>query len=254
MQAENSLAWRQLVTPGHTWQARLNRVTWIGALLLALFALSLARDIHGNTIGLGKAMATVDAQEPGTWFERFRAAPWATLRGSLTGGAAGDSQAPRPTLSTQAIQPFPDTDLDVSGLTPPSELVAFVKLQLDALQRTGKLSAEYDCDPMTSLKGAWVNSKTGTPNIPRCKVSADTVWLASLVAEGEGMYQPAVPWLGVFHVENGTWAYRNVQLPTVRTVALPGFDSLPLDYIAYQAAKDFPDLVAPPAAAVTTNY
>ena len=32
------LQWRLLVTPGHVWQARLNAITWLGVVLLALFA------------------------------------------------------------------------------------------------------------------------------------------------------------------------------------------------------------------------
>jgi hypothetical protein len=235
--------WQQLVTPGHTWQARLNRITWIGALLLALFALSLVRDIHGNTIGLAMALSEANQAGDASWFERFRAEPWQTVKGTFTGRATAPT---RPQLAPAIqLQPLPAGGLDPAGLTMPADLDTYIADQLNALQRTEKLSTEYpDCDPMTTLLKPWVNSRTGRADVPRCKFGADnTIWMASLISQGSP-YSPPLPWLGVFHKGAAGWVYRNVDIGQ-RSALLNGHETIAVDHVIYQIARDFPDLIAP---------
>lgn len=235
--------WQQLVTQGHVWQARLNQATWIGALVLGMFAISLTRDIHGNTIGLVVALTQVRTDQPASWRERFWLNPWQTVTSSITGTSGRQA---RPQIDWSGVQPLPAGGVDPHTLTSPADLAQYVSEQLAALQSTGQLSAEYPaCDPMTSLAGQpWVNSRTGLADIPRCLVGARAVWMASVV--GNGQRNPsALPWLGVFHKEGTAgWTYRNVSLRT-ESALLHGHTTISLEMVAYQVAEDFPGIIMP---------
>lgn len=252
MSNTSQLQWRLLVTPGHVWQARLNAITWLGVVLLTLFAVSLTRDIYGNTIGLVSAVAKAEMNAPPSWWERFKAAPWTTVKTTVT-GKGSVAAAPRPTVNTYNFSPFPPDGLDPATLVKPSELKAYVGQQLAALESTGKISSEYATEPLESLtRGPWVGKTLGTPEIPLVKISADgdTIWFASVVAADESGYSVTVtPWLGVFHKADGSWSYYNVDFGQ-QSARVAGQKTINLQQVAYQVAKDFPDMIDKP---VTDN-
>ncbi|WP_176317924.1 hypothetical protein [Burkholderia vietnamiensis] len=237
--------WRRLVTPGHVWVARLNAATWVGALVAFLFAASLVWVIYGNTTGLAKALAHVD-DAPVTWWDRFFASPWDTV----TGTAHEIGKQPRPVLNRDAvatIQPVPQGQISVNALTKPADLKGFINDNLKALNSTGKLSADYPaCDQLDDLRKPWVNSKTGQPDVPRCLVSksGDTIWLASLISNGNDYMPQVMPWLGVYHKDSeGRWNYYNVDgVVPAATARIGGYSSVTFDMIPYQIARDFPYL------------
>ncbi len=233
--SEKTLQWQQLVTPGHVWQARLNRLTWVGAVVLTLFALSMIRDVHGNTFGLREDLARASNGEPATWLERFRAQPWPTIKGTFTG--EGQSSA-RPQLHLRALRPVPVSGIDPATLMQFANLDAFVAGQLDALRAGDDLA----CGFVPVLSGIpWINQMGA--DVPLCYSSAtgDTVWMAAVVAQ-ESAGAPSVPWLGVFHEGPDGWVYRNVQLSTPSAL-LPERETISPEMVAYQVAEDFPNLV-----------
>lgn len=241
------MEWRRLVTDGYVWVARLNALTWLGVLVMGLFAVSLVRDIHGNTTGLMERLAKMDTA-PASWWERFTAAPWDTIKGTATGGLK--SAKPRPIIDQAAIMalmPVPTTPpIQAETLTKPADLKAYIEDNAKALNSTGKLSADYPaCDPMDDLRKPWVNAKTSQPDIPRCLVakSGDTIWMASIVSDGNQYMPRMMIWLGVFHKTGEVWEYRNVE-GLGGTAKLQGYKSVNPDMIPYQVAADFPYLVA----------
>lgn len=243
--------WRKLVTPGHVWAARFNAFTWVGVVCLGLFALSLVRDIHGNTTGLAQKMSQMK-QEPGTWWERFSAAPWDTLKGMASGSLqAGEKPRPRLDMAVLgSIMAVPQqAQLTAENLTKPADLKVYIDDNVKALNATGKLSVDYPvCDKLDDLRKPWVNGKTGLPDVPRCAVSGsgDTIWMASIVSDGGTYMVTATPWLGVFHkdAKAGKWAYYNTDgiVPASRA-KLQGYKSVNFDMIPYQVEHDFPYLV-----------
>ncbi|MFB0827740.1 hypothetical protein ACEU07_20910 [Chromobacterium violaceum] len=242
--------WRKLVTPGHVWVARLNTFTWIGAVVLGLFALSLVRDIYGNTVGLAKRLQEVNQAEPTTW-ERLKAAPWDTLKGMASGDTGGGRV--RPVIDMNALGsimalPAPGQTLDVANLAKPADLKGYVDAQIVSLNKTGKLSSDFPaCEPMADLRKPWVSPKTGKPDAILCNMakSGDTIWMASFVSNGDPYYPAPRAWFGVFHKDSaGKWAYLNTQIINAASAQLPGYKSVNLDMIPFQFAADFPYLVA----------
>lgn len=241
--------WRKLVTTGHVWAARFNAFTWVGVVLMGLFALSVTRDIDGNTRGLAQKLSQMN-QEPASWWERFAAAPWQTLKGAATGGLQAGGKA-RPQLDmnvSSSILQMPQQPIPAEALTKPADLKAFLDENVKALNATGALSTDYpQCDKMDDVRKLWVNSKTGLPDIPRCLTSAsgDTIWMASIIGDG-GYIPTAAPWLGVFHKDGkGKWSYLNTDgIVLASRAKLPGYKTVNFDMIPYQVARDFPQLIA----------
>ena len=236
--------WRKLVTPGHVWVARLNAFTWVGVVIMLLFALSLVRDIHGNTVGLAERLAKMDTA-PASWLERFVAAPWDTIKGTAAGGLKASK--PRPVIDQAAVlalMPVPTTaQIQAEALTKPGDLKAYVYDNLAALNSTGKLSAEYPaCDPLDDLRKPWLNSKSGQPDIPRCLIGKDTIWMVSVVGDGNQYMPRMLTWVGVFHKAGEKWEYHNTE-GLGGSVRLQGYKSVNADMIPYQIAADFPYLV-----------
>lgn len=237
--------WRKLVGPGYVWVSRLNAITWMGVVVMLAFALSLVRDIHGNTAGLAERLAKMDTA-PASWWERFTAAPWDTIKGTAAGGLK--SAKPRPVIDQAAIMalmPIPTTaQIQGEALTKPADLKAYIDDNAKALNATGKLSSEYPaCDPMDDLRKPWLNAKTGQPDVPRCLVKDGTIWMASIVGDGNPYAPRMMTWLGVFHKGDAGWEYRNVE-GLGGTAKLQGYKSVNADMIPYQVAADFPYLVA----------
>lgn len=240
--------WRKLVTPGHVWAARFNAFTWVGVVLMALFALSLTRDIYGNTAGLAKKMAQVN-QEPASWWERFTAAPWDTIKGGAGSAAqAGGKARPRLDMNVVGtILQMPQQSFPAESLTKPADLKGFIDDNVKSLNATGALNPDYPaCDKLDDIRKLWVNSKSGMPDIPRCLTSSsgDTIWMASLI--GDGYSAAFVPWLGVFHKDSaGKWAYYNTDgIVLASRAKLQGYKTVNFDMIPYQVARDFPQLIA----------
>ncbi|MBW5287867.1 hypothetical protein [Burkholderia gladioli] len=234
------------VTPGHVIVARINATTWLPVLVMMLLAVSLVRDLYGNTYGLGEKLAMVDTAPP-TFWERFGASPWKTITGQAS--ALLEQRKPsRPVLDasvTTAINPIPPTPLPGDKLTSMADLAGYVQSVTDSLNSTGKLSDR--CEPLKDLRAPWVDAN-GLPNVPLCltSTSGDVIWMASIVnSTGNTMFPVATPWLGVFHRDGGKWKYANVSGLIGRPTALiPTYTNLTGDLIPYQIAKDFPYLVA----------
>lgn len=240
------MEWKKLVGPGYVWVSRLNAATWVGIVVMLLFALSLVRDIHGNTAGLAAKLAKMDTA-PASWWERFTAAPIETIKGTASGGLA--AAKPRPVLNQSvalAIMPVSTTtQIQVDSLTKPADLKSYIDGNVQALNSTGNLSTEYPaCDPLDDLRKPWLNSKTGQPDIPRCLVSksGDTIWMVSVISDGNQYAPRMMSWVGVFHKEGKGWSYLNVE-GLVGSAKLPGYKSINWDMIPYQMASDFPYLV-----------
>ncbi|MDC6237006.1 hypothetical protein PP724_22850 [Ralstonia solanacearum] len=241
--------WKRLVTPGHTWVARMNAFTWIGVLVMALFGLSLVRDVYSNTYGLAQKLAQVNTAPP-TWWEMFKASPWQTLTGR-TADLFRKEKPPRPVLdyavASSIVNPVPATPIPAEKLTSVPDLQAYIEDVTKALNDTGKL--KDPCEPLADLRKPWVN-KSGTPDTPLCLTSAtgDTIWMASIInTSNNAMWPLATPWLGLFHRVDGKWKYFNVErLIGARVAALPAYPNVNFDMIPYQVAKDFPYLIAQP--------
>lgn len=112
---------------------------------------------------------------------------------------------PRPVIDHNvilAIQPASTTtQIKPDALTKPAELKAYIEDNVSALNATGKLSTTYPaCDQLDDLRKPWVNSKTGQPDIPRCLVSnsGDTIWMVSLISDGNQYAPRLMSWAGVF--------------------------------------------------------
>ena len=242
------MEWKKLVTPGYVWVARLNAITWVGLLFMACFAGSLVRDIHGNTAGLAQALAKMDTA-PASWWERFKAAPWDTVKGTASAGLTA-SKPPRPVLDqnvVMSIQPIPmSPPILPEGLTKPADLKSYVDGNVVALNTSGKLATEYPaCDPLDDLRKPWVNTATGQPDIPRCLVSksGNTIWMVSVISDGNQFMPRMMPWFGVFHKDAKGWTYFNVE-GFAGSGKLPSYKSITWDMIPYQMGSDFPYLVA----------
>lgn len=237
--------WRKLVGPGYVWVARMNALTWVGVVVMLAFALSLVRDIHGNTAGLAARLAKMDTA-PASWLERFTAAPWDTIKGTVAGGLKVSKS--RPVIDqgvVMSIMPVPTTaQITAEALTKPADLKTYIDDNVVALNATGKLSAEYPaCDPLDDLRKPWLNSKTGQPDIPRCLIGKETIWMASVIGDGNQYMPRMMTWLGVFHKIGEKWEYRNVE-GLGGSAKLQGYKSVNADMIPYQVAADFPYLVA----------
>lgn len=239
--------WRKLVGPGYVWVSRMNAMTWVGVLVMLLFALSLVRDIHGNTVGLADKLAKMDTA-PASWWERFMAAPMDTIRGTASAGVS--AAKPRPALdhtAALAIRPVPPTSqILVENLTKPGDLKTYIDDNLKALAETGKLAAQYPpCDPLEDLRKPWVNAKTGQPDIPRCLTSkaGDTIWMVSLINDGNQYVPRMVPWIGAFHKDAKGWAYYNVD-GLAGGAKLQGYKAINWEMVPYQMGADFPYLIA----------
>jgi len=241
--------WKRLVTPGHMWVARMNAFTWIGVVVMALFGLSLVRDVYSNSYGLAKKLADPFAVDISLW-DRFLTHPIDTV----TGGTAklfSKQKPPRPVLNYAAASaisnPLPPTSIAGNKLTGMPDLQAYVEDVTHALNATGKL--KDPCEPLTDLRKPWVNA-SGTPDTPLCLTSTtgDTMWMASIVnTSSSPVFPMATPWLGVFHRVDGKWKYFNVErLIGARLAAIPAYPTVNFDMIPYQVANDFPYLVAQP--------
>lgn len=244
---ESKAEWRKLVGPGYIWISRLNAVTWVGVVVMLLFALSLVRDLHGNTVGLTAKLAKMDST-PASWWERFLTAPIDTIKDTASGGLASTKQ--RPMLDTKmvmALMPTPATPpIQLESLTKPGDLKAYIDDNVKALNATQKLATEYPvCDPLDDLRKPWVNAKTGQPDIPRCLVSksGDTIWMVSVISDGNQYAPRMMSWAGVFHKDGKAWAFYNVE-GLAGSGKLQGYKSVNFDMIPYQMASDFPYLVA----------
>jgi hypothetical protein len=225
----------------------MNALTWVGVVVMLAFAMSLVRDIHGNTAGLAERLAKMDTA-PASWLERFVAAPWDTIKGTAAGGLKVSKS--RPVIdqaAIMAIMPVPTTaQIQADTLTKPADLKTYIDDNVVALNATGKLSAEYPaCDPLDDLRKPWLNTKTGQPDIPRCLISksGDTIWMASVISDGNPYAPRMMSWLGVFHKVGDKWEYRNTD-GLGGSAKLPGYKSVNADMIPYQIAADFPYLVA----------
>ncbi|WP_334666700.1 hypothetical protein, partial [Streptomyces cyaneofuscatus] len=109
---------------------------------MAVFALSLTRDIYGNTAGLAKKMAQMN-QEPASWWERFTAAPWDTLKGSASAGTqAGGKTRPQLDMNVAGtILQIPQQPVPPESLTKPADLKGFIDDNVKSLNATGALNA-----------------------------------------------------------------------------------------------------------------
>lgn len=244
---ELNMEWKKLVGPGYVWVVRLNALTWVGVVVMLLFALSLVRDIHGNTAGLALALDKMDTA-PASWWERFKASPIETIKATVHGDGLTAAPA-RPIIDQNAIlaiQPVSTTtQIKLDVLTKPGELKTYIEDNLAALNKTGKLSAAYPaCEPLTDLRQPWVAS-SGQPDTPRClnSASGNTVWMVSLISDGNQFAPWLMSWIGVFHKGEKTWEYRNVE-GLGGGAKLPGYKSVNPDMVPFQVAADFPYLVA----------
>ncbi|MFM0381594.1 hypothetical protein PQQ72_31740, partial [Paraburkholderia strydomiana] len=235
----------RLVTRGHVIVARMNATTWLPVLVMMLLAVSLVRDLYGNTYGLGEKLARIDTAPP-SFLERLRASPWKTITGQASAILEQHKQ-PRPvidTLATTAINPLPSAPIPGDKLTSMADLAGYVQSVTDALNSTGKL--KDPCEPLKDLRAPWVDS-SGLPNTPLCltSTSGDAIWMASIINTTNNTTFPvAVPWLGVFHRDGGKWKYANVNGLIGRpTAQLPAYPTLISSMIPYQIARDFPYLV-----------
>lgn len=244
--------WRKLVTPGHVWAARFNALTWVGVVCLGLFAWSLVRDVTGNTTGLTQKMSALDQHRPASFWERLKVAPWETLASIPSNGLqAGEKQRPQLDInvmtSIMAVPMHPP--LKIEDLWAPAKLRAYVEANVNALNSTGKLAADFpECEKLDDLRKDWVNSRTGAPDVPRCAFSesGDTIWMVSIISDGGTYMVTATPWLGVFHKqqEHGKWEYFNTDgIVFASRTKLEGFKSVNFDMIPYQVERDFPYLV-----------
>lgn len=241
------MEWKKLVGPGYVWVVRLNAMTWIGVVVMLFFALSLVRDIHGNTAGLALALEKMDTA-PASWWERFKTSPIETIKATVHGDGLTDKAA-RPVFDQNAIlaiQPVSTTtQIKPDALTKPAELKTYLEDNVAALNATGKLSDTYPaCDPLDDLRKPWVNAKTGQPDIPRCLISksGDTIWMVSVISDGNQYTPRLLSWIGVFHKTGKSWEYRNVE-GLGGGAKLPGYKSINPDMVPYQIAADFPYLV-----------
>lgn len=234
--------WRKLLTPGHVWVARLNATRWVGGVLLAGLVGAVTLDVLGNTVWLSSRLAAVSTGEP-TFWERLRVAPWQTLRGTVSSAAVA-----RPTLDpvklAQLTPAGRETSFDPAALTTPTDLAGYVAAQIVALNASGTLDPKYGtCDPIESLIGqTWLNSKNGQPDVPRCKRARDgsTVWLFSVVGDGDAVAQRAMPWAGVFHKTADGWKFFNIA--GIGSAMVPGHAVIRLDNVARQVEADWPEL------------
>lgn len=226
----------------------MNAFTWVGVVVMVLFALSLTRDVYSNTWGLRNKMVSSAAP---TWWELFSNAPLATLTGHYSDLRSSGNDTPRPTLDVYAvssINPVPSGTIAADKLTSFNDLISYVEDVTHALDATGKL--KDPCEPLTDLRKPWVNA-SGNADTPLCLVSksGDTVWLASIVnSSTSNMFPMATGWLGAFHRgDDKRWRYYNVEgLVRAPLVKLAGYPSISFDMIPYQVANDFPYVIAKP--------
>ena len=246
MENELKLGWQRYVTPGHVWVARLNTLTWIGAVALFALSASAAWDVYDNTLGLAKRLSAAQSAPP-TWWERFKVSPIETIKGTINGGFSGAQ--PRPAIDQNVvltIQPVSTTtQIKLDALTKPADLKSYIEDNVAALNSTGKLSTAYPaCEPLVDLRTPWV-ARSGQPDIPKCLISksGDTIWMASLISDGNQFSPRLMSWIGVFHKAEKSWEYRNAE-GLGGSAKLPGYKSVNADMVPYQVAADFPYLVA----------
>lgn len=225
------LDWTRLVTPGHTWTARLRRLTPIPlALGLGLIA-SAAWLISDSTAGTAQRLAEAQASTDYSFVERLRVAPLATLTGTNILEASNPFADPMG-LRWDAVQVTFGGDAD--ALLSVDEYVEEVALNLRAL-------AANDALPPQACS-AWTGRPGGTPTPLVCRTADDAVFVFGTITEGRTfLHTIPAQVFGVYYRAGDAWAYANVAAPGFQ--ALRGFETAEPQFIPAAMAEALPELL-----------
>lgn len=225
------LDWTRLVTPGHTWVARLRRLTPIPlALGLGLIASS-AFVISDSTAGFAQRLAEAQASTDYSFVERLRVAPVATLTGTNI-LEASNPFADRMAIRWDAVQVAFGGDAD--ALLSVGEYAEEVALNLRALAANGDLPPQA-CSPWTGRPG-------GTPTPLVCRKAGEAVFVIGTITEGQTfLYTTPAQVFGVYYRAGDAWAYANVAAPGFQP--LQRFETVEPHLIPVAMAEAFPELL-----------
>lgn len=221
--------WTEIPFYGWTWEARAAATEWVTTLLWILLIASLAHDIYGTTAGIAVAAHEAQTGQP-SWFTRFRANPFQTLKGSVT------SETPVIDESRLFAGTLAQRDIDPAHISTIQDVQSLVATEIESLNKTGKLSADFPCDAtMKSITEGWYK-----PDYPRCVYRDGLIFQAAVVAGPNGR---PIPWLGIYRKEKG-WTYYSYKGRALPTLVLPQHDIVDALMIPRELAAQFPELVS----------
>jgi hypothetical protein len=257
--------WEILVSEGHVWIARMNRLLkrtpfWLTCIFLAL----LSHDVVSSTALLGSRLTSYQSEDaaPGA-FQKMVFSPFNTVRGAITASPAQLlAESPRPTLDQAkfkmlnnfALAPFiklDQSDRPALGLivekmrAPGGQNTAWIKeivrVELEALNASGKLAA-IPMEPFPNLGAEWYKSVEQT-SAPVSKVGqGGVVWIGSVIMDNDGKIRPQ---LGVFRRTAAGYEYFNVRL-NEQFATLSNYPVVTEADIPRQIGADFPDVIMAP--------
>jgi len=225
------LDWTRLVTPGHTWTARLRRLTPIPlALGLGLIASS-AWVVSDSTAGHSQRLAEAQASTDYSFVERLRVAPVATLTGTNI-LEARNPFADAMAIRWDAVQVTFGGDAD--ALLSVDEYAEDVALNLRALAANGDLPPQA-CS-------AWTGRPGGTPTPLVCRKSDDAVFVFGTITEGRTfLHTIPAQVFGVYYRAGDAWAYANVEAAGFQP--LQRFETVEPHLIPAAMTEAFPELL-----------
>jgi len=228
----SSLDWTRLVTPGHTWLARLRRLTPIPLALGLGFVLSAAWVVSDSTAGSAARLAEAEASTTFSFTERLRVAPLATLTGTdvtTSNNLFSDAFS----INWDAVQVTFAGDVDaILGV---DEYASEVALNLRALEANDALPPQA-C-------GDWNGRPGETPTPLVCRKADDAVFVFGTITQGRSFLHviPAAVF-GVYYQADGAWRYANLEAPGFQP--LQQFETVAPRFIPAAMNEAFPELTA----------
>ncbi len=258
-----SCDWQFLVTEGHVWIARLNRLIPKAAFITAcVFLALLNHDIISSTVLLSARLQSY-REEP-SWIQKFFLAPFALMRGAVTDTPDQIMKKnPVPKLDQKKISigigqaamtqyfQLQKTDraqlmaivekMRVEGGRNDESFRQLVALEIEALNKTKKMAPSIPLGTLTGASTSWYSDITASDS-PVMKTGKDgAFWLGAVIVDkADGKIKPV---FGVFRLKEGTYIYFNVR-PSNQFFELTGYPTVQLSNIPRQVANDFPELIA----------
>ena len=258
----------KLVEPGFVHRARVDYLSKFGSRILTALVLTAGLSIMA-TLGI-TALIGNNAGKPTapSTFEKLVTAPITFISGNYPSAPEVGSTG-KPVLDFGSIRWQPRVQLtgaDAASdwVTKAADLEAIIKMELAALEKTGKLDPKIATSAINDIRETWstptvevpasidangaavpAKLEGGKPDTFRVVLTDDNVFVFSIVlAPTDGGRQMWTPWSGVFHKNSdGKWSFLNLTVPGVPSYVVRGFDSVAVNDISNTAAKAFPLLV-----------
>lgn len=265
----------KLVEPGFVWRARLDYLSKYGSKVLTALVLASGLSIMVAGFGVGLLNSKGGAATPPSFVEKLITAPWTFVTGNYP-AAVPSEKSDRPVLDFGQVRWQPKVGLGPADagsdwVTKANDLEALVKMELAALEKTGKLDPKIATTPMADVRETWSSPATekevpasvdangmptlaqkvmegGKPDTLRVVDAGDSIFVFSvvLVTAENSPNRTWTPWAGVLHKGSAGWEYKNFSVPGVGSYQIKAFGSVSANDIPHAVAKAFPLLVRTP--------